>query len=146
MLQYQVVGLEMVSRGRVPCIPCRSEWHEGHFPVPDDGAEQKAGGEPLWGALRRSGTTGWMAAKCPELARRPVDRAYPDGGAKPGRRFRDALTREITVISALPDGDAARDISPDRSRSPDGRLPFPDGADISAATPTYAFQGRDYGD
>jgi hypothetical protein len=27
-----------------------------------------------------------------------------------------------------------------------GRLPFADGADISAATPTSAFQGRNHGD
>jgi hypothetical protein len=48
--------------------------------------------------------------------------------------------REITVIpdaAGMPG--AARDISPDR-------LPYPEGADISPATPTSAFQGRNHGD
>jgi hypothetical protein len=40
--------------------------------------------------------------------------------------------REIVVIPSL--------------GVPSGRLPFAGGADISPATPTSAFQGRDHGD
>jgi hypothetical protein len=48
--------------------------------------------------------------------------------------------REIVVI---PGGDwlAGRSVA-----SQGGRLPFAEGADISAATPISAFQGRNHGD
>jgi hypothetical protein len=47
--------------------------------------------------------------------------------------------REIVVIPGIHWPPEIRGISPDR-------LPLRDGADISAATPISAFQGRNHGD